>query len=208
LPVPGSGYITYPFLGQIRVEGLSEVALGEEITRGLLDGYLLQPQVSVAVISYRPIYVGGAVRLPGQKDFSIGMDVERLIALAGGVSEHADLTDITIQRRGENGQLELNATLAQDVHPGDVVTVGEMKPVEQVVEYIYLQGEVRKPGRYEYGSGLTVEKAVAIAGGFGLRASRRKISVSRGEGAEDLERVPLDTQLQPGDVITVGASLF
>ena len=70
MPVPSSGFITYPFLGQIQAAGISEVELAGRITRGLLDGYLLQPQVSVAVIQYRPIYVGGAVRLPGQKDYS------------------------------------------------------------------------------------------------------------------------------------------
>ena len=98
IPIPSSGFITYPFLGQVQAEGRSEVELANDITRGLLDGYLLQPQVSVAIINYRPIFVGGAVRLPGQKEFSIGMDVERLIALAGGFTEVADQADIIIQR--------------------------------------------------------------------------------------------------------------
>lgn len=208
LPIPGSGYITYPFLGQVRAEGRSEVELANDISRGLLDGYLLQPQVSVAVINYRPVFVGGAVRLPGQKEFSIGMDVERLIALSGGFSDYADQSDIIIQRRGESGRFELKADLSRDIMPGDVVTVGEVERVQDVVEYIYLHGEVRSPGRYEYTEGLSVEKAIAIAGGFGLRASARKISISRGEDQPDLERVPLNTPVRPGDVITVGASLF
>ena len=84
----------------------------------------------------------------------------------------------------------------------------KMEPAAQVVEYFYLQGEIRSPGRYEFSSGLTVEMAIAIAGGFGLRASQRKISISRGGGLKDLERVALDTPVQAGDVITVGTSLF
>ncbi len=208
IPVPSSGFITYPFLGQVKVEGLSEVELANELRQGLLDGYLLQPQVSVAVIRYRPIYVGGAVRQPGQKEFSIGMDVERLIALAGGFSEHANEDEIVIQRRGDNGRFEMAVGLSEDVLPGDVVTVGEEIVTERAEEYIYLHGEVRSPGRYEYSSGLTVEQAIAIAGGFGLRASQRKISISRGENEDDLDRVDLDFPVQAGDVITVGASLF
>ena len=50
MPVPSSGFINYPFLGQVRAEGFSEVEMAQQITRGLLDGYLLQPKVSVAVI--------------------------------------------------------------------------------------------------------------------------------------------------------------
>ncbi|MBX2823210.1 MAG: polysaccharide export protein, partial [Gammaproteobacteria bacterium] len=198
----------FPFLGQVLAEGRNEVELANDITRGLLDGYLLQPQVSVAVINFRPIFVGGAVRLPGQKDFSIGMDVERLIALAGGFTDAADRANIVIQRRGSSGRFELAAGLSQDVQPGDVVTIGALEQVPEVTEYFYLHGEVRNPGRYEYTSRLSVEKAIAIAGGFGLRASQRKISISRGEQQPDLEKVPLNAPVQPGDVITVGASLF
>ena len=53
------------------------------------------------------------------------MDVERLIALGGGLSELADTSNIIIQRRGENGPFEVTATMSSEVQPGDVVTVGE-----------------------------------------------------------------------------------
>ena len=136
------------------------------------------------------------------------MDVERLIALGGGLSELADISSIVVQRRGEGATFELEAKMSSEVQPGDVVTVGELEPTAEITEYYYLEGEVRSPGRYEYSNGLTVEMAIAIAGGFGLRASQRKISISRGGGEKDLERVALELQVQPGDVITIGTSLF
>ena len=77
-----------------------------------------------------------------------------------------------------------------------------------VKDYIYLYGEVRRPGRYEYSSDLSVEKAIVLAGGFNTRASKRKISVSRGIPAVITKKLPLDFQVLPGDVITIGASLF
>ena len=208
LPVPTDGIITYPFLGQVQVQGKTKVELANDITRGLLDGYLLQPQVTVAIIGFRPIFIGGAVTIPGQKEFSIDMDVERLIALAGGFTDRADVTDIVIQRKDNVGRYELKAAIDSEVKPGDVVSVGELEIEEVVVQYFYLQGEINSPGRYEYSKGLTVRQSVAIAGGFSVRASQRKISITRGETQQKLNKVGLDIPVQAGDVITVGASLF
>ena len=73
----------------------------------------------------------------------------------------------------------------------------------------YLSGEVRKPGGYPFQPGLTVEKAIALAGGFTERASRSKIDVNRAEGSSDSAvRIKLTDAVNPGDVITVHQSFF
>ncbi|MGI9319001.1 MAG: SLBB domain-containing protein [bacterium] len=208
LPIPSNGSITYPFLGQVQTINKTEVELARDITLGLLDGYLLQPQVTVAVTRYRPIFVGGAVKIPGQKEYSVGMDVERLIALGGGFSDSASQEEIVIQRKTESSRFELTAGLATEVLPGDVVTVGEKILEQKLVSYFYLEGEVNSPGQYEYTEGLSVQKAIAIAGGFSLRASRKKISITRSESQERLNKVNLEEPILPGDVISIGASLF
>lgn len=202
-PIPSNGIITYPFIGQVVAANLTELELSRRIAQGLQDGYLLQPQVTVAITAYRPVYVGGAVRSPGRKEFSIGMDVERLLALAGGLAEDADPAMIEIQRGGRDA---LSVSMADSVRPGDVVTVGQRAVTEKKLTYFYMEGEIREPGRYEFSGDLTVQKAIAIAGGFGLRASRRKISINRGQ--DQLNKVSLDATVFPGDVITVGTSLF
>ena len=77
-----------------------------------------------------------------------------------------------------------------------------------------MHGEVASPGEYKFRKGLTVEKAVVLAGGFTLRASRKKISITRyldkdeAEEPDKFKRVKLYTPIQPGDVIDVGASWF
>ena len=101
LPIPTSGMINFPFLGQLRAENKSELELARDITLGLQDGYLLQPQVAVAVTSYRPVFVSGGVGSPGKISYSIGMDVERLIAIAGGFTEWANKKELFVLRRGE-----------------------------------------------------------------------------------------------------------
>ena len=74
----------------------------------------------------------------------------------------------------------------------------------------YILGEVNKPGEYPYSSGLTVEKAVALAGGFTYRANARTVFVRRdngpGEGSVQLRGVPVS--VLPGDTIRIGERYF
>jgi polysaccharide export outer membrane protein len=74
----------------------------------------------------------------------------------------------------------------------------------------YILGEVNKPGEYPYSSGLTVEKAVALAGGFTYRANARVVFVRRdngpGEGSVQLRGTPVS--VLPGDTIRIGERYF
>lgn len=73
----------------------------------------------------------------------------------------------------------------------------------------YIKGEVSRPGGYTFVDGLTVAKAVALAGGYTARASESKISLVREADPENpLESVGVNTSIQPGDIITVGESFF
>lgn len=73
----------------------------------------------------------------------------------------------------------------------------------------YIKGEVGRPGGYSFVDGLTVAKAVALAGGYTARASESKITLVR-ESSPDVavESVGANTAIRPGDVITVGESFF
>ena len=89
-----------------------------------------------------------------------------------------------------------------------------------IVEYrpFYVTGEVEKPGSYAFHPGLTVDKAISVAGGFTERASKSKIyvihdgtvrsGVAKLDGVSEREKVKLYDVVQPGDVITVEQSFF
>jgi polysaccharide export outer membrane protein len=68
----------------------------------------------------------------------------------------------------------------------------------------FILGEVRLPGQYPYVSGMSVETAVAIAGGYTERASERRFRITRrlGEMIDQIE-APGDYPLQPGDTVYV-----
>ncbi|MCY0966960.1 polysaccharide biosynthesis/export family protein [Parathalassolituus penaei] len=93
------------------------------------------------------------------------------------------------------------------LNPSVTVSIVEYRP-------FYVTGEVEKPGSYAFHPGLTVDKAISIAGGFTERASKSKIYVihdaasdKSGRG-EARNQVKIYDVVQPGDVITVEQSFF
>jgi polysaccharide export outer membrane protein len=73
----------------------------------------------------------------------------------------------------------------------------------------FILGEVIAPGQYPYVPNMTVETAVAIAGGFTPRAYRYDAEVSRSQsGVTARQKVPLIAPVRPGDTITVGERWF
>ncbi len=74
----------------------------------------------------------------------------------------------------------------------------------------FILGEVRLPGQYPYVSGMTVETAVAIAGGYTERASERRFRITRrlDRGFVNQIEAPSDYTLQPGDTVYVFERFF
>jgi len=91
------------------------------------------------------------------------------------------------------------ARLARDFvrDPEVTVDVAQNRP-------FFILGEVRLPGQYPYVSGMTVETAVAIAGGYTERASERSFRITRRiNGLVDQIEAPSDYTLLPGDTVYV-----
>ena len=75
----------------------------------------------------------------------------------------------------------------------------------------FILGEVTQPGQYPYVPNMTVETAVAIAGGFTPRAYRYEVKIDRptaGTVVRGRSAVPLLTRVQPGDTITIKERWF
>ncbi|MDR3466576.1 MAG: polysaccharide export protein [Xanthobacteraceae bacterium] len=73
----------------------------------------------------------------------------------------------------------------------------------------FILGEVAAPGQYPYVPNMTVESAVAIAGGFTPRAQKAAVDLTRTEASGPLRAsVPLGTPLRPGDTVVVTERWF
>ena len=73
----------------------------------------------------------------------------------------------------------------------------------------FILGEVAAPGLYPYVPNMTVESAVAIAGGFSPRAQRDRVTLTHTNGSGSARFVvPLGTPIGPGDTVLVGERWF
>jgi polysaccharide export outer membrane protein len=73
----------------------------------------------------------------------------------------------------------------------------------------FILGEVTAPGQYPYVANMTVETAVAIAGGFAPRAQKSPVVISRANRGDVLRMsVPFSAPVRPGDTIVVGERWF
>ena len=73
----------------------------------------------------------------------------------------------------------------------------------------FILGEVAAPGQYPYVPNMTVESAVAIAGGFSPRARRDSVTLTHTDaGGAGRFVVPMGTPMSPGDTVFVGERWF
>ena len=73
----------------------------------------------------------------------------------------------------------------------------------------FILGEVQAPGQYPYVPNMSVESAVAIAGGFSPRAKRDRVTLTHTDGGGSIRTiVPLGTPINPGDTVLVGERWF
>ncbi len=105
LPVSPDGHIGFPLAGDIVAAGKTIEQLRLELTEKLSR---LIPDASVTVSALQlqgnSIYVVGAVNRPGPYQMNRPTDAMQAIALAGGPTPFADLNDIKILRRSDNGR--------------------------------------------------------------------------------------------------------
>jgi polysaccharide export outer membrane protein len=114
------------------------------------------------------------------------------------------------------GDLHISGLTSQQVH--DLVKEGlldgYLKNPDVTVSIdsyrlYFIKGEVKRPGGYSFVDGLTIAKAVALAGGYTVRASESSISLVRESNPNrSLGSIRPDTAILPGDIITVGESFF
>lgn len=197
-----NGTLNYPLLGALSAGGMTVSQLERTITKELSGSYLVNPDVRVSVAEYRQVYINGEVNSPGGYDYKPGLTLDKAIALAGGFAEKASKERITLTRV-INGQSQLFSMRPTDaVLPGDIIEVAEYLQV-------FVNGEVQRPGNYPYQPGLTLEKTIALAGGFTGRASKKRVKVSRDvDGQQQQGKIRMRDPVYPGDIVTVPEGFF
>ena len=200
--VSGEGKINYPLLGVMQVGGQTIGDVQKDLTGRLASGYLRQPKVSVTIVRHRNFYVGGEVKTPGGYSYQEGLTVQKAITMAGGFTEKSDKTDIKVTRLSGKGVDGVSGEGDLLVMPDDLIVVAQLQK-------FYVNGEVKKPGEYPYEKGLTVHKAITMAGGFTDKASTKRVKVLRRNNSDERTlEIALDAPVLPQDIIVVRQRFF
>lgn len=222
--VDPDGTLTFPLLGRVKAGGLTLRGLEEDLKKRLSDGYIRNPQVSVAMETYRSqrIFVMGEVRAPGAYQLTGEMTVIEAIARAGSTTPAAadeamivrpkegqttgpvlptdsDSTVIRVNLREiQEGALSKNIQLRD----GDTLLV-------QKARLVYVFGQVKAPGAYPVDKDTTVLQALSLSGGVTDRGSTGRIKIVRAvDGKKKEIKVKLTDIVEPGDTIIVAERFF
>ena len=135
--VSPEGYINFPFIGEIKVDGLNIFTLATKISSKLKEGYLKEPNVTVLVEEFvsKRIFVLGQVKKAGSFPIRRRMSVIEAISLAGGFTNLADLSNVVVTRKGSDGREKRFVVDIKSIvngakenfylDAGDIVFVGE-----------------------------------------------------------------------------------
>jgi polysaccharide export outer membrane protein len=215
--VDSDGSITMDYIGRIKAAGSTPGDLQERVRGLLANGYLKNPQVRVEVESYKSqsVIVSGEVRTPGKLPMMGAMTLLEALAAAGSPTSAAS-TELTIahaRRPGSEGRdADLTRVNWKDLQlgKGNDVTLqdGDLINVPKA-QMFYITGQVKNGGNYVLEPGMTVQQAIALAGGLTERGSDRRIRTTRfvKDKAVDVS-LKLNDKVQPGDTITVDQRFF
>jgi polysaccharide export outer membrane protein len=236
VPVSAEGYISFPLIGRVKVEGLTTSQIENRITEELVKGRFFRedapPHVSVTVQEFKSkkYMVLGSINSPGTYQFQAQDRVIDAISRAGGVDFEKGVTEAMIIRtenpgKSDERKIVIRIGLDRLLKGGDQVS--NLLIYDKDLLYIpksegyYILGEVGSPGQYPYTEKeVTLVEAIGRAGGFTPIAARNRTRIIRQEdGKEKIITVKVDAiteagmkgqdiQVMPGDVIIVPESYF
>lgn len=121
--IGSKGVISFPFVGDISITGETTASIEQMLISGLKPDYLVNPRITVSVLEYRPFFINGEVASPGGIAYSPGLTLRKAISLAGGFTERASRTNITVISEQDIGEKSTKVGMDYKVQPGDVITV-------------------------------------------------------------------------------------
>ncbi len=223
------GEITLPLLGEVPVADLTIKEIRDRLEEALGKDFLVDPQVIVRVKEYRSKWVTlvGEVARPGKYYLDGPRTLLDVLTEAGGFTNRASGEVVVTRLNGafEDGSTVRRVVLSRDEPASEqrqalslILKSGDMVTATGV-EFFYISGEVKNPGSYPLTPGLTVLKAVSVAGGLTKFGSKGKVEILRKRRGKDPLRIKVDLSdiekgkrpdvpLQAEDIVKVGKRIF
>jgi len=184
--VDADGEIAFPYIGRVRVAGLSEGDASDLLIK-LLRPHIRDPQVTVRIQSFRSrrAYVEGEVRNPGSQIFTdVPMTLNEAINRAGGITAAGNRSAVTLIRDGRSILIDL-VNLRESGYDGNSIPLKSedtVRVANREDSKVFLMGEVLAPLALPMRSNgrLSLSEALGEAGGpMSATASAGQIYVIR-----------------------------
>lgn len=121
----GTGTVSLPLVGEVPAMNLTVREFQRAVEARFADGYLREPRINAEVLNYRPFYILGEVRQPGEYPYSNGLTVLNAVATAGGFTYRANESVILIKGAEDTQEFRVQLDAATPILPGDTIRVVE-----------------------------------------------------------------------------------
>ncbi|MBI4723063.1 MAG: SLBB domain-containing protein [Candidatus Stahlbacteria bacterium] len=184
--VPSGGTI----LGTVKVLGLT-LDEARKLVEQEVKHYFKNISISLSIMRFEDVvYVEGGVVRPGAYSFFPGKTVRDYIGLAGGPVPSGDIENFNLTP--PNNEVKGAGNLDFSPSRNSVIFVP--------YAYVYVKGEVNRPGNFSYESGKKVLHYIGMAGGPTERGNIKKSYVIKRDGT----KVSIDkTEIEKEDIIVV-----
>jgi len=228
--VTRDGMISWSWVGDVDVSGLSEAEITSRLKEILTENYIRQPRVDVTVKEYHSqvVYFFGNIRDPGISRLGENRSLLTNLLQAGGPKVWGEgMIGILRTDRGTGEQKQIIVGL-QSLLRGekdillkneDIITVSAPDAGEAFISEnrVYVVGAVNGPGSFPWQDNMTALDALMRAGGLSEYASGNSARLVRGKGDQKKEyRIEFDEildgdrdkniNLLPGDLIILSES--
>ncbi|MDZ5696906.1 MULTISPECIES: polysaccharide biosynthesis/export family protein [Phyllobacteriaceae] len=123
--VDQAGYIQFPLVGSVPARGQTSKQVERKLAQMLQKGYLRDPDVTVEIDRYRPVFVMGEVGAPGQYYYVPGMTIQKAVAAAGGFTPRANQQTVDVTRNVNGRVMTGRLVITEPLVPGDAIYVRE-----------------------------------------------------------------------------------
>ena len=168
--VSPDGQIQFPYVGVVKLGGLTEYQARELLTKRL-SKYIKDPQITVRIQSYRSgrVYVDGEIRTPGLQALNdVPMTLPEAIGRAGGFTANADRSAILVTRNDTTTTINLTQFTEHGVNPTSILLKGGdmVRVLSREDSKVFVLGEVLRPVTQTLRNGrLTLNEALSDSGG-------------------------------------------
>lgn len=213
--VTAAGTVSFPLVGEVKVEGAS-VPEAERAIAKLLDdgGFVKQPQVNIVILQLisHQVSVLGEVLKAGRYPLDHPSTLTDLLAIAGGVTANGSDQITVISHKDGNvsrQEYDLREIFRKNGNPDISITPGDIIYVPRAPMF-YIYGEVQRPGVFRLERDMLVAHALAAGGGLTPRGTERGIRIKRRNATGELETITADasTPLLADDVVQVQEAMF